>query len=204
MRGYLLIASTQNVSDTQKYSILFSLLLLLFFLVKIVMGLINQELLLAREQSKNIQPPLFPACQTFFGSTWHILPYVLLTPLLCPCYLWGKPRRKCSNLCKVTVYKSQDFHPGSLVLVSGFWSPFCAIQDSNSITEAFNPIMILLRIREEGSSHHLLVYTECPEHAPLWGTSLWQGAQSCFCFFLKKDVYPLLRMPVSCNGFKHL
>ena len=147
MRGYLLIASTQNVSDMQKYSILFSLLLL-FFLVKIVM--INQELLLAREQSKNIQLLLFPACQTFFGSTWHILPYLLLTPLLCPCYLWGKPRKKCSNLCKVTVFKSQDFHPGSLVLVSGFWSPFCAMKDSNSITEAFNPIMILLRIREEG------------------------------------------------------
>lgn len=146
MRGYLLIASTQNVSNMQKYSILFSLLLFFFL---IVMGLINQELL-SREQSKNIQPPLFPACQTFFGSTWHVLPYLLLTPVLCPCYLWGKPSKKCSNLCKVTVSKSQDFHPGSLVLVSGFWSPFCATQDSNSVTEAFNPIMILLLIREEG------------------------------------------------------
>lgn len=147
------------------------------------MALINQELLLAHEQSKNIQPPLFPACQTFFGSTWRVLPYLLLIPVLCPCYLWGKPSKKCSNLYKVTVYKSQDFHPGSLVLVSGFWSPFCATQDSNSITEAFNPIMILLLVKRKGaSSYHLPVCTECPEHAPLWCTSLWQDAQSHFFF----------------------
>lgn len=191
MRGYLLIASTQNVSDMQKYSILFSLLLLLlFFLVKIVMGLINQELLLPREQSKNIQPPLFslhakhslgvPGTYTMYYSH-H-----------------GSARVTCGESQErsvVTCAKSQCIR--ARISTQAVWCWYLAFvtilchPGLQPITEAFNPIMILLRIREEGGqqSSSPSLCLECPEHAPLWGTSLWQDAQSCFCFF-KKDVYP--------------